>query len=95
MRDEKDGKPFLPIHLMKKKKTAALMLMNPETMIIEKWLNINGKYNAVDVNLTKTVPITNSEFIDSDNKVITTMTGYEGIMGYTLYDFKSQTSKNF
>ncbi|MCR4442848.1 MAG: hypothetical protein QHH10_11130 [Peptococcaceae bacterium] len=54
--------------------------------------------------LSKTVPIIGSELLDNsyhknprfvadEQKVITTMTGYEGAMGYTLCDLESGTAK--
>lgn len=54
--------------------------------------------------LSETVPITGSSLIDksyhgtprfvaNDKKVITTMSGYEGIMGYTLCDLEKETEQ--
>ncbi|WP_366921556.1 hypothetical protein MFMK1_001960 [Metallumcola ferriviriculae] len=34
-------------------------------------------------------------FVANDQKVITTMTGYESAMGYTLYDLQENTSKTY
>ncbi len=66
-------------------------------------------YSAADGSeklLSKTVPIRDSElidnsfhwsprFVDGGRKVITTMTGYEGSMGYTLCDLESGNVKTF
>lgn len=66
-------------------------------------------YNITDDSeklLSKTVPISGSELLDNsfhfkprfvadEQKVITTMTGYESAMGYTLYDLRSQTQKYY
>jgi len=189
MLGEKDGRLIFAYTPYEKGKAAAVMLLNPESMTVEKWLDINGEFEATDVSLkgerilirlsdrvvfvdktlegseentlpniitekinrepkynennnpmvffggydvsndrtkyvysdeiglklyntadsserllSKTVPITNSElldnsfhweprFVDNDSKVITTMTGYEGGLGYSLYDFKSETQE--
>lgn len=56
--------------------------------------------------LSKTVPTPDSEltnnsfhsnprFISGDNKVITTMTGYESALGYTIYDFNKEMQKTY
>ncbi|MGI6224731.1 MAG: hypothetical protein ACOYJ1_00605 [Peptococcales bacterium] len=59
-----------------------------------------------EVLLSSTVPIEGSElinssfhsnprFVDNDRKVITTMTGYESTMGYTLCDLEDGSSKSY
>ncbi|WP_258360183.1 hypothetical protein [Moorella sulfitireducens (nom. illeg.)] len=66
-------------------------------------------FNATDNSeklLSPTISITNSElyansfhknprFVADEQKVITTMTGYEGAIGYTLCDLESGTAKNY
>ncbi|MGI6225864.1 MAG: hypothetical protein ACOYJ1_06375, partial [Peptococcales bacterium] len=190
MLGETDGRLIFAYTPYEKGKTAAVLLINPETMTVEKWLDINEEFESTDVSLkgekiiirlsdrivlvdkdlenyedislpksvtkkinrepkynknnnplvffggydissdrtkyvysdevglklyntvddsekllSKTVPITNSDlldnsfhweprFVDNDNKVITTMTGYEGALGYTLYDLNSGIQKN-
>jgi len=66
-------------------------------------------YNTIDGSeklLSKSVPITDSELIDfsyhyaprfvaGERKVITTMSGYECTMGYTLYDLENDTIRTY
>ncbi|MFZ7102717.1 MAG: hypothetical protein ACOWWO_08665 [Peptococcaceae bacterium] len=66
-------------------------------------------YNITDGSdnlLSGTVPIAGSELVDNsfhwaprfvadEQKVVTTMTGYESARGYTLYDFRSRTQKYY